>query len=347
MSKRIISIILALVMVFALAACSPKTEAPAPAEPSAPAAEEPAKPEKTYVLKHAHVLSAQEPFNKGFLKWAEAVKERTNGGLVIEVFPGSQLGVEEDILEQAKQGVNVGHNTDSARLGMYVKEIAVMNGPYFVESLEEVEKLKNSPTLQSYIKEIEKYGLKVVSYNWVQTLRHFFTNKEIDSPADLKGLRIRTPGSPIWQESVRALGAEPVAMNFGEMYSGIQQGAVDGAELVYANIPGGKLYEVLKYANETGHILLINFQVVSADWFNSLPEEYQKILVEECDKAGMETSKEMFANIDNIKADLKAKGMIINEDPDKEAFRKAGEKAYEVLNLTEVKNKIWSEIGKQ
>jgi len=221
-----------------------------------------------------------------------------------------------------------------------------MNGPYFVDNLDEVAKLKDSPTLKSYIDQVEKFGLKVISYNWVQTHRHFFTNKPINKPEDLKGLRIRTPGSPIWQESVRALGAEPVAMNFGEMYSGIQQGAVDGAELVYANIPGAKLYEVLKHASQTGHILLINFQVVSAKWFNSLPEEYQKILMEECDKAGMETSRAMEANIQNIKADLKAKGMIINENPDIAAFKKTGEKAYEVLNLTEVKKKIWSEIGK-
>ena len=338
MFRKILVLMLVMVLAFALAACSTKVET---------GGEEKQEDQKTYVLKHAHVLSASEPYHSGFLKWAEAVKERTNGGLIIEVYPGSQLGVEEDLLEQAKQGVNIGHNTDAARLGMYVEEIAVMNGPYFVENLEEVEKLKNSKTLQSYIDEVEKYGLKVISYNWVQTLRHFFTNVEIDHPGDLKGLRIRTPGSPIWQESVRALGAEPVAMNFGDMYSGIQQGAVDGCELVYANIPGGKLYEVLKYANETGHILLINFQVVSADWFNSLPEEYQKILVEECDKAGMEVSREMEKNIENIKADLIAKGMIINEDPDVDAFRAAGEKAYEVLNLTEVKQKIWQEIGKQ
>jgi tripartite ATP-independent transporter DctP family solute receptor len=332
MRKKSLFLMLSLVMIMTLAACSQE----APAET----------PKETFVLKHAHVLAATEPFHEGFLKWAEAVKERTDGGLTIEVYPGSQLGVEEDILEQAKQGVNVGHNTDSARLGMYVEEVAVMNGPYFVENLEEVAKLKDSATLQGYIDEIESYGLKVISYNWVQTLRHFFTNVEIDHPDDLKGLRIRTPGSPIWQESVRALGAEPVAMNFGDMYSGIQQGAVDGAELVYANIPGGKLFEVLKYANETGHILLINFQVVSADWFNSLPEEYQQILMEECDKAGMEVSEKMQANIETIKADLVSKGMIINEDPDVEAFKAAGEKAYEVLNLTEVKNKIWEEIGK-
>ena len=227
-------------------------------------------------LRFNHVLSETEPYHAGFLDWAAAVEERTNGGLIIEVYPSAQLGVEEDIIEQIKNGVNVGQNTDSARMGQYVEDIAVMNGPYFVDNLDEVQALKDSPTIQGYLEELEAQGLKVLSFNWVQTHRHFFTNKEIDTPADLAGLRIRTPGAPIWQESIRALGAEPIAMNFGEVYAGIQQGAVDGAELVYANIPASKMFEVVSYANETGHILLINFQVVSSEWFNSLPEETRR-----------------------------------------------------------------------
>lgn len=349
--KKVLSMFLVFVMVAMIVACNNQAvqeESPAATEEETEVPEEPIeKPDKQYVLKHCHVLSASEPFHQGFLNWSKAVEEKTNGGLKIEVFPAAQMGVEEDLLEQAKEGVNIGHNTDSARLGMYVEEIAVMNGPYFVDNLDEVQKLKDSPSLKNYIDEVEGFGLKVLSYNWVQTHRQFFTNIEVNKPEDLNGIRIRTPGSPIWQESVRALGAEPVAMNFGEMYSGIQQGAVDGAELVYANIPGAKLNEVLKYANETDHILLINFQVCSADWFNSLPEEYQTILIEECDKAGLETSQQMEDNVETIKTNLLAEGMIINEDCDIEAFRAAGNKAYEVLGLSEVKAKIWEEIGKE
>ncbi|WP_125778157.1 C4-dicarboxylate TRAP transporter substrate-binding protein [Antribacter gilvus] len=303
--------------------------------------------QEQFELRFNHVLAESEPFHQGFLDWAEAVEERTDGGLTIEVFPSAQLGVEEDIIEQIQGGANIGQNTDAARLGQYVEDIAVMNGPYFADDLAEVEQLKESETLQGYLDELEEQGLKVLSFNWVQTHRHFFTNKEIDTPEDLSGMRIRTPGSPIWQESVRALGAEPVAMDFGEMYSGIQQGAVDGAELVYANIPGGKLYEVLSHASETGHILLINFEVVSSEWFDSLPTEYQEILVEEADKAGMETSQTMEDQVEDVKADLLDRGMTINEDPDVDAFREAGEAAYERLGLTEVRDQIWSEIGKE
>src|SRR3989304_478476 len=101
-----------------------------------------------FVLKFNHVLGAKEPYHQGFLNWAKKVEERTKGGLKIEVFPSAQLGVEEDILEQIRAGANIGQNTDSARMGNYIPGIAIMNGPYFVETLEEVAKLQKSPTIK-------------------------------------------------------------------------------------------------------------------------------------------------------------------------------------------------------
>ncbi len=250
---------------------------------------------KTYTIKFNHVLGPKEPYHDGFLAWSKAVAERTNGGLKIDVFHSAQLGKEEDIIEQIRQGANVGQNTDSARMGNYVPGIAIMNGPYFAETLEDVAKLRKSKTVQGWEQELaDKHGLKVVCFNWVQGYRHFFTNKPVKNPGDLAGQRIRTPPAPIWQESVRALGAAPVAMAFGEMYPGLQQKAIDGVELVYNNIPGGRFYEVLKYVSETRHIMLINFQVISSKFFNEMPKEYQTVLVEECEKAGTETSNRIF-----------------------------------------------------
>jgi TRAP-type transport system periplasmic protein len=310
----------------------------------APAA---AQAQKTYTLKFNHVLGPKEPYHEGFLSWAKRVEERTKGGLKIEVFHSAQLGKEEDILEQIRQGANIGQNTDSARMGNYIPGIAVMNGPYFAETLEEVAKLRKSPTVMKWQDELaSKHGLKVLSFNWVQGYRHFFTNKAIRKPEDLKGLRIRTPPAPIWQESIRALGATPVAMAFGEMYPGLQQKAIDGVELVYNNIPGGRFYEVLKFANETRHIMLINFEVVSAKWFDSLPKEYQQILVEECDKAGEATSKQIFKLEAEVEQQLKGRGMTIVKDVDLAAFRKAGERAYEVLKISDAKKAVHKEIGK-
>jgi TRAP-type transport system periplasmic protein len=306
-----------------------------------------AQPAKTFVLKFNHVLGPKEPYHAGFQTWAKRVEERTRGGLKIEVFHSAQLGVEEDIIEQIRQGANIGQNTDSARLGNYVPGIAVMNGPYFAETLEDVVKLRSSPTVKGWLDELaDRHGLKVVSFNWVQGHRHFFTNKPIKTPDDLKGLRIRTPPAPIWQESVRALGAAPVALAFGEMYPALQQRAIDGVELVYNNIPAGRFYEVLKYVNETGHILLINFEVVSSKFFNSLPAEYQRILVEEADRAGEETSRQILKLEAEVKQQLRGRGMTVVEGVDRAAFRKAGEKAFEALKITEPRNAIHKEIGK-
>ena len=299
-------------------------------------------------LKFNHVLGPKEPYHDGFLAWAKAVEARTKGGLKVDVFHSSQLGKEEDIIEQIRAGANIGQNTDSARMGNYVPGIAVMNGPYFVETLEDVAKLRKAPTVVKWNQELaDKFGLKVLSFSWVQGYRHFFTNKAVRRPDDLKGLRIRTPPAPIWQESIRALGATPVAMNFGDMYPGLQQRAIDGVELVYNNIPGGKFYEVLKFANETRHIMLINFEVVSAKWFASLPAEYQRILVEECDRAGEATSRRIFKLEAEVEADLRKRGMTIVKDVDMAAFRKAGDQAYATLKILEAKNQVHKEIGKK
>jgi TRAP-type transport system periplasmic protein len=310
-------------------------------------AQAPALAQETHTLRFNHVLGPGEPYHAGFLKWAERVRERTNGGLEIEVFHSAQLGVEEDIIEQIRQGANIGQNTDAARLGNYVPGIAIVNGPYFVETLEEAYALADSPTIIQWQQELaEQHGLKVVCFDWVQGQRHFFTNSPIRTPGDLDGLRIRTPPAPIWQESIRALGAAPVAMNFGDIYSGLQTMAVDGAELVYPNITAANLNEVLDYASETGHILLVNFQVVSSQWFDGLPEDYQAALVEECRLAGQETSEVVKEAAAAAKATLQERGMTIVEDVDLAAFREAGEKAYEALNLVEDKSKVQAEIGK-
>jgi tripartite ATP-independent transporter DctP family solute receptor len=311
---------------------------------------EAAAPAKQYVLKFNHVLTPQDPYNAAFLKWADAVSQRTNGNFKVEVFPSAQLGVEEDILEQIRQGANVGQNTDAARLGNYVHDIAAMNAPYFAESLEEVQKIADAPTFKAWKAELERtQGFKVLSFFWVQGFRQMFTNKPIYKPEDLAGLRIRTPPAPIWQESIRAIGATPVAMAYGEMYPAMQTRAIDGVELSFTAGYNAKFHEVARYVSDTRHILLINFEVISTKWFNTLPAEYQQILEEECNKAGLEVSRNYLDVLDvqNLKA-LQDAGVTLvpASQIDMRAFKAAGEKAYEKLSLVAARDQIYREIGK-
>jgi tripartite ATP-independent transporter DctP family solute receptor len=310
-----------------------------------------ADPPKQFTLKFNHVLAPTDPYHPAFQKWAKAVEARTNGNLRIQVFPSAQLGVEEDILEQIRQGANVGQNTDAARLGTYVKDMQVMNGPYFVETLDEVQKLNSLPIVRQWKDELEKtQGFKVLSFYWVQGFRQTVTNKPIRKPGDLNGLRIRTPPAPIWQESIRAIGATPVALAYGEMYSAMQTKAIDGAELSFTAALNGKFHEVAKQVSETRHILLINFQVVSSKWFNALPADYQKILEEECNKAGLEVSRAYLEDIDvKSRKALQDRGVTVvpASEIDMAAFRAAGNAAYEKLGLTATRDRVYQQLGKK
>lgn len=356
----ILAISISMVAVFSLAGCkeeaaettaaattSGATVAETTAAETTAAATEPA---EKFVLKFNHVLTDKDPYHGAFLKWATAVAQRTNGGLTIEVYSSAQLGVEEDIIEQIKAGANVGQNTDSARLGNYVPGIAVINGPYFVDNFEEVQKLATLDTVKGWLSELEAQGLKVISFQWAQGFRAFATKDfPVKSPADLKGKLIRSPNAPIWLESIRALGAEPVALAYGEVFQGIQSGVVDGCGNVPPATYSTKLYEVCDYYSLTNHILLVNFEVCSSEWFNKLPAEYQAALTEECDKAGTEVSNQILGTLsEEALTNLAAEGMTIipYEDIDIAAFKAAGEAAYEVLGIKDVKDAVFAEMGK-
>ena len=286
-----------------------------------------------YNLMFSHTLTENDPYHQAFVQWADAVSERTNGELTIDVYANAQLGAEEDVIEQMRMGANIGHNTDFARLGNYVPEVAVFNGPYMLESLDDVKKAQQLDCVKEWEKRLEEeFGLKVLSFAYVQG----------------SGMKIRTAGAPIWQESIRAIGATPVSLARSEIYSAAQTKAIDGIEDVYTAYANAQLNEVLKVVSETHHIYLVNVSVCSADWFNSLPEEYQQILVEEADKAGYAVSESIQENADQVKQEMIDAGVTIvpYEDIDIEAFKAAGEKAYEVMGITEAKKAVYEGLGK-
>ncbi|RGZ00387.1 C4-dicarboxylate TRAP transporter substrate-binding protein [Clostridium sp. AM58-1XD] len=358
--RRVLSVVCAAaVAVGMLAGCGGgKKEAAAPeakTEAKAEAAPEEKKEEakddgQVYKLNFGHTLTEQDPFHQAYLKWAEAVNEKTGGKLQIEVYPSSQLGVEEDVLEQMKQGTNVGWQTDAARLGNYVNEFGVLLAPYCLDNMDEVKQLLDSPTIKEWEKKLEdEHNIKVISFAYVQGFRNIFSNKKGTSPEELKGVQIRTAGAPIWVAGIDSLGCKAVSLAYGEMYNGIQTKVVDGCELPYIAANNLKIQEVAKYILETQHIYQMNFMVCSADWYNSLPEEFQKILVEECDKAGLEVSEQMEKDSEANKQVMIDAGMeyVPFEEMDIEAFKKSSQAAYDKLNLNEAREAIYKELGKE
>lgn len=303
--------------------------------------------EKTYLLKMSTQLNESHPMVEGFKEWAKRVKEKTNGRLVIEVYPSAQLGSDEDVIEQALVGVNVAVLTDGGRMANYVKGIGIIGMPYIADNYDEVRAITESPTFQSFFEELEKENdIKVLSFNWYDGARHFLTNKPVRTPQDLKGLRIRTPGAPVWSKSVESLGATPVAMSWPDTYNAVQIKAIDGCEAQHTASYGLRLYEVLKYINKTRHFQLANGIIVGTKWFNTLPSDLQTVLVNECKAVGRENAALVAKVTDDYERKMVEHGMQVIE-PDIKAFKLAAESAYKVLGYTELRNKIYSEIGKK
>lgn len=303
----------------------------------------------TYVLRFGHVQTEKDLYHIAYEKWAKAVAEKTNGDLLIEVYPNAQLGKEEDVLEQIRQGSNVGWQTDPARLGNYVNEFSVLYAPYFLENLDEVKKLLHSKAIGEWIQKLEdEFKIKVISYAYVQGYRNVFSNKLGKNPTEFKPMLIRTAPAPVWVATVNSLGCKAVALPYSDLYNGIQTKIVDGCELPYAAAATLKVYEVAKYIIETQHIYQLNIQVCSTDWFNKLPKDYQTILVDECNKAGLEVSELLQKNADADRQFMIDKGMtyIPHKDLDVNAFKKAGAAVYDDLKLNEAREAVYAELGK-
>lgn len=230
-------------------------------------------------LRIGTVLAPNDPMGQGLDKFAADVKEATGGEVVVEVFHNSQLGDTTEMLDQARAGANVGTVTDVARLSSFVPSLAIMSAPFLFDTYEQADKFALSDAYMGWGEELaEEAGLVMLASNWYQGARHALTQEPIAVPADLAGVRMRTIGAPIWIETIRAMGAEPTPIPWGEVYSALQLGTIDAAEAQPTAIWGAKLYEVIKHVSLTGHIQLVTALVISADSWNELSDENKTIV---------------------------------------------------------------------
>lgn len=342
--KKVLSLLVVLVMAMAvLAGCGGESTSPE----SSAGNGAPVDDGKVYELKMSTQLADTHPMVEGFKELATRLYEKSDGKLVMEVFPSAQLGSDEDVIEQAIQGVNVAVLTDGGRMGNYVEEIGIILAPYFADNYDEVLKVTESDIFKQWEQElVEEHGIRVLSFNWYDGARHFLTNKPVTKPEDLKGVRIRTPGAPVWSESVKALGATPVSMPWTDVYTAVQQKAIDGAEGQHTASYTSHLYEVLKYINKTAHFQLVNGIIVGEKWFQTLPAEYQQLLIEETKAVAAENARYIEQVANEYEQKMVEAGMEVVE-VDLEAFKAAAEQAYDVLGLKELRDQIYAEIGKK
>ncbi|AEJ62399.1 TRAP dicarboxylate transporter, DctP subunit [Spirochaeta thermophila DSM 6578] len=302
---------------------------------------------KTYKLMVGMVVTESDPMYKGAVEFKKNVEARTEGRVKVEVYPNSQLGDTRDMMEQVKAGANVAVITDPARLAESVPEIGILGAPYIVDDFQEARKLVTSSLFSTWAEELAGHGYRILSFNWYQGARHFLTNKPVKVPQDLKGLRIRTPGATVFQESIKAMGASPVALAWSEVYPAIQQKVIDGAEAQFPAVVGARLHEVIKYITKTGHFQLITGLVCSESWFKGLPEAYRRILLEEALKAGDYASQLTMEGLKENESFLKSQGVEILE-VDITPFKQACEAVYDKIEgYRALREEVMKVLGKR
>lgn len=307
----------------------------------------PARAQDSFTLNINTALSTDDPMYIGLEALKAALEKRTGGKLQVKLFPGSQLGPDEAVLEQARAGASVAVLVDGGRLAPFVKEFGILGAPYLADNFDELRKVVTSPMFEGWVKKLrDASGHQVFAFNWFQGDRHLLTNKPVKVPDDLKGVRMRTPGAPVWLETVRAMGATPTPMPWAEVYSALQLKAIDAAEAQHPAVWGSRLYEVVKHITKTSHFQLITGLVGSRAWYDKLPADMQAALREEALKAGDDASRATIASLAKYEAQMKEKGVTVAEI-DVTPFKVATQAVYDKLGYADLRKEVNAIIGKK
>lgn len=337
-------VILALSLV--VAACSSAaTPAPAAQQPAAqqPAAQQPAAQQPASAAPNAAAkvldlayVNNSDLTHKGYEWMAQELGKRSNGTLQIRYHPGTLLTKEAEIVDAVKSG-NIAMGTPVGAASSIIPEIGVFMVPYLVQNYDQAYRMFNGEIGKQLSDTIlNKYKLRVLFY-MDMGFRHFWNSKRpINTPDDLKGMKLRVQQGKVFADTVNGLGASAVPMGWNEVIPAVQQGVVDGADLPVANILNLKAYEVSKYASLTFHNYSPTVTVINPDIWNGLSPDQQKLLQE----VAMEAQKRMRNDIESVDSLAGAKkllepvGMTVNQ-ADGAAFRKVAEE------------KIWPQYKQQ
>lgn len=346
-------LVLLVALMLLVAACSSSTggtNTPAPANTNggsdpAPVADT---PDQVFTLNVATALTGSDPIYVGLGEFKKSVEEKTNGGVEIQIHGSGSLGEDSDILEQAMVGANVAVLVDAGRLAEMVPAIGVLAAPYVVDSFDEANTVAQSDLFQGWSDELAaNHSLQILSFNWYQGDRHILADIPVSTPEDLNGVTLRTPGAPVWLETVKAMGASPAGMPFSEVYPAIQSGVIDGTEAQHPASYGANLHEVVSYISKTSHFQLITGIVTSAAWMDSIPAEYQTIIYEEAIKAGEDASYNTIDMLDDFEQKMVEEGGVTIHEVDTEIFKQATESVYDFFDgYQELRQEINNILGK-
>ncbi len=279
------------------------------------------KAEPEVVLKLAHSLDITHPVHKGMVYMAEKVKEKSSGRMKVEIFPNEQLGNEKECIESLQLGYLAMTKTSSAPMEGFVPQMKVFGIPYLFRDPEHFWKVMKGPIGKELLLAGESKWLRGLCY-YDAGARSFYAKKEIHSPDDLKGMKIRVQNSIMSMKLVGAMGGSPTPIPWGELYTALDQGVVDAAENNPPSFRTSRHYEVCKYYILDEHTMVPDMLVISTRVWNSLKPEFQQILQEAVDES-VEYQRKIWAEAEENDMKKVQKSGVTVIHPDKEPFRES------------------------
>jgi len=279
-------------------------------------------------LKLAHVVSTSAPYHIGAIEFAKLVDQKTKGQVKIEIYPGGQLGKGE---RECIEGLQIGTidlvATSTGPVGGFVPQMLVVDLPFLFRDNRHVDKVLDGPIGEGLLKDLSKAGIKGLAF-WENGFRNLTNNKRpVNKPEDVKGLKLRTMENEVHMDAFRTLGADPTPMTWGEVYTSLQQGVIDGQENPINIIRTHKIYEVNKNLALTGHVYSPALLLMNEKKLKSLPGDQQKALMAAAKEAAKFERKFIRDNEAKMLEELKGFGMQVTT-PDKKLFQKATEPTY-------------------
>lgn len=262
---------------------------------------------------------------------SEAVKKRTNGKHSIKVFTGTQLGGEKDTIEQTKIGALDLVRINSAPMNNIVPETLVPSLPFIFRDVTHMRKVLDGPIGDEILKALEPHGYVGMAFYDAGARSFYNTKKPIRTPADMKGMKIRVQQSDLFVGMLQALGANATPMPYGEVYTALKTGLVDGAENNWPSYDTARHFEVAKYYTVNEHSMVPEILMFSKKIFDTLPADEQKIFKQSAKESVPYMRKLWDAKELESRKKVEAAGVQVVDKVDKKPFMDAMKPVYDKL----------------
>jgi TRAP-type transport system periplasmic protein len=264
-------------------------------------------------IRFGHLNNPDHPISFGVKRFSEIVAAKSGGKITVREFPSNQLGTEMQQQSALQGGVQEMTAPAPTSLAGIVKEFGLLDFPFIVSSSEQADALVDGPVGQMLFEKLPEKGLVGLAY-WDLGFRNVTNSKRpITKVEDLEGLKLRVIPNPVFLETFRTFKANPVPMSFSELYSALDQKAVDGQENPYAVILSNKFFEVQKFLSSTNHVYTANTILMSKKFWDRLSKTEQKIIQDAAIQARDYQRSVSRAVAKKAVGELQAKGMQFND----------------------------------